>query len=139
MTQTSLLEVQTAMVTKLKANTTLTSIVTGVFDWGAVPENQAFPYIAVGDNTEGPDNTFGRRGYEATCTLHIWDGGDSVSGFARCYQILAQMNASLDQQALVLSSQAHVGTWYEFSQTMNDPGANSIRHMPVRYRFNTQE
>lgn len=135
-TQTSLLELETAIQTKLLADSTLMAIVTGIFDEGAVPTNQAYPYIVLGDDTEAPMNAFGTRGYDATLTLHIWD---NLPGFKRCKQILANMNRILDQQPLTLATQKHVYTLYNFSQTLNDPGLDDIRHMPVRYITFTQE
>ena len=135
-TQTSLIELQPAIYSKLIVGSALMGIVTGVFDFGAVPENQPFPYIALGDNTEGPDNAFGMRGYDSTFTLHIWS---DAMGFKECYTILGEMNKLLDQQSLTLATHHHVGTWYDFSQCLNDPGDKGIRHMPVRYRFETQE
>ncbi len=134
--QTSLMELQPAIFTKLTADSALMAIITGVFDFGAVPVNQAFPYVTLGDDTEAPMNAFGTRGYEATVTLHIWD---NTPNFKRCKIILAHMNRLLDQQTLTLATQHHVGTWYDFSTTMNDPGLDNIRHMPVRYRVETQE
>ena len=135
-TQTALSEVQTAIYSKLTGDGTLMAQVTGVFDSGAVPENQAFPYITLGDTTEAPDNAFGTRGYDDTLTLHIWS---DALGFKECHIILARMNTLLDQQTLTLISHHHVGTWYEFSETLNDPGVDGIKHIPVRYRIETQE
>lgn len=135
-TQTSLSEVQTAMYAKLTGDATLMGLISGVFDFGAVPVNQSFPYITIGDTTEGPLNAFGRRGYLATQTLHVWDNS---MGFKLCQQILARMNTLLDQQILSLAMQTNVYTLYDFSQTMNDPGVDNIRHLVVRYKTFTQE
>jgi hypothetical protein len=135
-TQTALSEVQTAIYQKLTGGATLMALVTGVFDFGAVPDDQAYPFISIGDTTEGPDNTFETRGYEDTVTLHIWD---NAKGFKRCQTILAEMNRLLDQQSLALSTHHHVGTQYEFSESLNDSGTDDLRHMPVRYRVQTQE
>ena len=135
-TQTSLHEWQAAAYAKLTGDSTLMAMITGVFDYGAVPQNQPYPFIVLGDVTEGPDNRFGRRGYDSTQTLHIWDVSN---GFLLCQQILARMNTLLDQQILTLATQTHVFTLYDFSQTLNDPGVNNIKHMPVRYKTFTQE
>lgn len=135
-TQTSLSELQVAFYAQLTGDSTLMSMVTGVFDAGAIPTNQPFPYIALGDATERPQNAFGTRGYIASQTLHIWDNSH---GFATCTRILANMNRLLDQQLLSLATQKHVYTLYDFSQTMNDPGLDNVRHMPVRYQTFTQE
>ena len=110
--------------------------VSGVFDWSAVPPLQAYPFIAIGDSTEGPNNAFQKRGYAATFTLHIWDNSN---GFKTCQQILARMNTLLDQQILSLATLHHIYMLYDFSQTLNDPGVNNIKHMPVRYKTFVQE
>ncbi len=135
-TQTSLGEWQTAAYAKLTGDTTLMGIVTGVFDYGAVPQNQPYPFIVLGDGTELPMNAFGTRGYISTLTLHIWDNSN---GFKTCQAILANMNRLLDQQILSLATLHHVYTLYNFSQTLNDPGVNNIKHMPVRYLTFAQE
>lgn len=129
-------EIQVAIRAKLIGDATLMSLVTGVFDFGAVPINQPFPYIAIGDTTEGAMDAFGTDGYDDTCTVHIWD---SSPGFNTCKLILARMNVLLNKKPLTLVTQHHVGTWYQFSATMNDPGSDDIRHMPVRYSIQTQE
>lgn len=134
--QTSLPELQAAMYTKLTGDALFMSLVTGVFDYGAVPQNQAYPFVSIGDGTEGPNNAFGTRGYDATIQLDIWDNSN---GFKTCYGILARMNTLLDQQSLTLATQKHVYTLYDFSHALNDPGLNNIRHIPVRYKTFTQE
>ncbi len=135
-TQTSLPELQTAMYTKLTGDTTFMALVTGVFDYGAVPQNQPYPFVSIGNGTEGPNNAFGTRGYDAIIQLDIWDNSN---GFKTCYGILARMNTLLDQQSLTLATQKHVYTLYDFSTTLNDPGLNTIRHIPVKYKTFTQE
>ena len=135
-TQTSLGELQTAIYTRLTNDATLAGVITGVFDFANVPLNQAFPYVTIGDATEAPNNTLGRRGYDTTLTLHIWS---KYKGFKECQTILARMNYLLDQNVLPLASQTSVSMMYDFSQTMNDPNDQTIRHMPVRYRAFNQE
>lgn len=134
--QTSLDELQTAIYAKLTGDTTLMGMITGVFDFGAVPANQPYPFVSIGDTTETPDNRFGRRGYDTTQTLDIWDGSNN---FQVCQHILARLNTLLDQQILTLATHHHVFTLYDFSQTLNDPGVNDVRHLVVRYITFTQE
>lgn len=136
MTRSALIELQPAIYARLTNDTTLMAIVSGVFDFGAVPVDQAYPFIAIGDDTEGPLNAFGRRGYLATVTLHIFD---NTAGFNRCKQILGNMNRLLDQNPFTLASMSLVYCLYEFSATKNDPGVDNIRHMPVRYSSFVQE
>lgn len=135
---TGLPEIQQAAITALKGYAPLAAKVTKIADYGAIPENQPFPYIAVGDQTEVPMHTFKRKGYEDTFTFHIWS---DQRGFEECYEILSLMNEVLDapEEPLELPNHHFVGTWYEFCETLNDPGEDDVRHMPVRYRSRTQE
>lgn len=136
-TQTALPELQTAIYTKLKGDSTLSGLIQGVFDEGAIPENQAFPYIAIGDGTEIPDNTFGRRSYDVTMMLHIWS---EAIGFKEAYGILARINFLIDQQTLSLQTQTYVSAMYDQTIAMNDPGDMiTLRHLACRYKFMTQE
>ena len=134
--QSAMQEWQAAAYARLTSDTTLMSMITGVFDNAAVPQNQTFPYVTLGDITESPDNRFGRRGYDQINMLDIWD---SSNGFLNAQNILAQLNRLLDQQVLTLATHAHVYTLYDNAQTLNDPGTNNIRHIPVRYKTFIQE
>lgn len=139
-TQTSLAEIPAAIYAKLVPGGVLDSTlaglgVTGVFDFRAVPENQAFDYITLGDASEMPDNTFGRRGYDSKILLHIWS---RAIGSKTANSILARLNTLLDQQPLSLATQSHVYTMYDWSNRIADPDGLTL-HVPVRYKIFTQE
>lgn len=139
-TQTSLSEVQAAIYAILVPSGTLDATlaalgVTGVFDFRAVPENQAFDYITLGDATEMPDNAFARRGYDSKILLHIWS---RQLGVKTADSILARLNALLDQKPLTLATQSHVYTMYDWSHHIADPDGLTL-HVPVRYKIFTQE
>lgn len=143
-TQTSLSEVEAAVYIKLTGDATLIAFLAtpligtyAVFDFGAVPENQPFPYITIGNSREKPNNAFGRRGYLSMCTLDIWDS--QYGGFKKSQQILARMNTLLDQQILTLATQACVYFLYQGATPLNDPGDNKILHTSVDYESFTQE
>lgn len=139
---TSLAELQTAIYARATADSQLMSLLVAFLDSGAVPTGQAFPYVDIGNATETAFDSFTPKGYESTFTLHIWD---KARGFKRCYQIAARLNQLFLPQAgnpnfLTLATLKHVGTWLDMMQSMNgDPITNDIRHVPLRYRFRTQE
>lgn len=135
-TQTSTGEIQTAVYTKFTTDTTLMALITGVFDFGAVPPAQAFPYITIGDMQEGPENAFARRGYKTRHLMHIWD---STPGFKRSQSILARMNFLIDQKPLTLATQTLVYLLYQQSHNLNDPGVDNLRHTVVEYDTFSQE
>ena len=144
--QTSLNEVDTAVYARLTGDATLVALLAtpmigtyAVFDFGAVPENQPFPYLTLGDSHEvgGKMNAFGTRGYLTTVKVHIWDS--QFGGYQRSQQILARMNTLLDQQPMTLATQKLVYMLYQAAIPMNDPGDYRILHISVEYESFTQE
>lgn len=146
-TQTSLSEVQTAVYTKLTGDATLMALLAtpligsfAVFDFGAVPTDQPFPYITIGDSREKPQNAFGTRGYLTMHTLDIWDS--QFGGYLKSQQILARMNFLLDQKKqsdMPLATQTLVYFLYQGAYPLNDPGEDKILHTSVDYESFTQE
>ena len=141
-TRTSLPELQTAFYAKLMPSGSLQSDlaalgVTGVFDFGYEPANQAFPYITLFSGSgERPDNVFGTRGYASTIQVDIWS---FYGGYKECYDILNVINNLFDQQHLALATHAHVYTLYSLGQPLGDPGDERIRRFMVQYTTFTQE
>jgi hypothetical protein len=132
---TALSQVQGAIATKLKGDSTLMGLVTGVFDMAALPENQAFPYVTLADTTEVQDDTLDFRTYDGTYLLHIWT---QARGFKQAQTILARVNILLHRQVLSLSSQSHIGTWFLNAQQIEDEDGIT-QHVAPRYRIVVQE
>lgn len=121
-------QIQVAVRERLLANSALMSKITGVFD--AVPENQAFPYVTIGDVTSIPYRTFDGFGEECTITLHIWS---RYNGFREAAEILDHLNRILADTGFSVPGWEMEGCYYEFSETIRDPDGIT-RHIPVRYR-----
>ena len=146
-TQTSLGEVDAAVYAKLTGDSQLVAMLAApllgtfaVFDFSAVPENQPFPYITLGDNDEKSLPAFGTRGYLTTHKNGIWDS--QYGGFQKSQQILARMNYLLDQKdqsTMPLATQKLVYYLHQGAIQMNDPGDNKILHTSVEYESFTQE
>jgi len=128
--------IESAIAAKLLADATLIGMVTGIFDFRGIPLNQEYPYVTLGDSTETDDSTFDTIGYDTTFTLHIWS---AQPGSKECQQILARLNMLLNHQPLTLTGLAHVGTWYDMSQTLSDPDDTRVTHLWVRYRIQAGE
>jgi Protein of unknown function (DUF3168) len=129
----SLLPIQQAIYNRLTGDSVLMAKVTGVFDY--VSDNQAFPYITIGEATSNPFRTFSRFGEEVTVTLHIWSRYD---GSKEALEILNEMNRLLADQDLAVTGYDTVACFYEFSETLRDPDGIT-RHLVVRYRIITQK
>lgn len=124
--------IQTAVFNKLDKDTQLSSLITGVFD--EVPEKQAYPYVEIGDITQTPFRTFGKKGYDTTVTLHIWN---QHSGFKPLQDILVLLNDLLDEQPLTISGFKTVYLLFEHSIEIKDPDGIT-KHIAARYRLVVQ-
>nr|WP_260440079.1 DUF3168 domain-containing protein [Cohnella lubricantis] len=124
---------QTAVRTHLIADAALMAKVKGVFD--AVPNDQAFPYVTIGDVTSVPNRTFDRFGEECTITLHIWS---RYAGFKESAEILDHLNRILADTVFPVPGWEVEGCYYDFSETIRDPDGVT-RHVPVRYRVKLQK
>jgi hypothetical protein len=138
--QTSLLELQEAMRAKLIGDTTLMTIITGVFDFGAVldepDEKPDFPYITIGNALELSEDGFSTPGYTTTQQLDLWT---NQGGFWQCYQLFNIVQGLLNHQSLTLSTLQHVYTEYSRSEPLYDPDDKTIRRLNVQYDTFAQE
>ncbi len=129
--QMAVLEIQTAIQSRLTGDATLMAMITGVF--ADVKEGQTPPYISYGQHVDGPWPFFGKLGSQAYIMLNIWskDTGDE-----ECYKILAEiirlLATSPSNPPLALPSYGMTRLWYEWSTILYE-SEFSIRHMPVRF------
>jgi hypothetical protein len=136
-TQTSLSEVQMAMYARLTGDSALMALIAAVYDFTAVPDDAALPYVTIGDATETPLNAFGTRGYKTRHLVHVWDS--QYGGQLKVQTIIARLNTLLDQQMLILATQAFVYMLFQQAHVLPDPGANKIIHGIVEYESFSQE
>jgi hypothetical protein len=136
----AMLEVQQAMVTCLLADSTITGLVTGVFDGNLI--NQVFPYISVGSVTEVDYRpAFQNIGKEVTLFFDVWwtEVGKELGE-----QIIREMNRTLGvgSASSVLQSNLPM-THYQMDDLACEvvtimeerpTGTFTLYHAPVRYR-----
>lgn len=96
---------QKALFQKLSSDTTLSALITGVFD--RPPQDIQFPYAQIGD-MQGKDwSTKTSSGMEYEVKIHIWsrEGGRRQSSLImeRIYNLLHQGSLSIETHALVQS------------------------------------
>lgn len=80
---TALWELQKAIFQRLSSDPSVTGLVTGVFDH--VPNDQAFPYIQLGDPNMLPFDTKTSSGEEIAFVIHAWS---QYPGKKEAYDIL---------------------------------------------------
>lgn len=129
----AVLPVQQAVLTTLTADSTLMALIRGVYDW---VEDQAYPYIVIGEAVETPDNTHDSHGSNTVLTLHVWS---KYRGYAQALTIAARVRALLEHRPLTVVGHRHVATYYVSQQTITDPEPpGDIRHVPISFRVLTQ-
>lgn len=104
-----------------------------VFD--DVPENAVLPYVVVGESIETPDNYHGGFGRQTVEILHIWS---DYRGMTEATTLVSRVVALLDHKPLTVPGRAHISTRFEFTQTLKDPDRPELRHVPVRFRIETE-
>lgn len=130
----AVLPVQDAVLAALTADSTLMALIQGVYDW--VKEDQAYPYIVIGEAVETPDNTHDSHGSNTVITLHVWS---KYRGYRQALRIAARVRALLEHRPLTVTGHRHVATYYVSQQTITDPEApGDIRHVPISFRVLTQ-
>ncbi|MDT3395434.1 DUF3168 domain-containing protein [Streptomyces sp. B1866] len=125
---TALWPLQRAVYTALTGDTTLMSLVTGVFD--EVPENQAAPYVTLGPVTEQTDDAHNQRGLAATVQLDVWS---RYRGWREAAGILDALDTVLDRRPLAVDGWRDVSVAHQQHTELRDPDPE-IRHITATYR-----
>ena len=128
---------QKAVYGMLTADAMLMAQVTGIFDF--VPDNQAFPYVSIGEFTSAPFETFDRYGQEVTMTVHVWSQRiepNAYQGMRQIELIMDSIQRILVRAEIAVEHWGVVGIWGDFSQTMLDYDGIT-RHGILRYRIKT--
>ena len=113
----SSLELQKAIVARLKADSSITTLVSSrVYD--QPPTDPSFPYITVGEDQTLPDAGDSYDGSEVNLTLHAWS---RAMGFPEVKRIIDAVRASLYAAPLTLSGHRLVDIAFVDSRALRDP------------------
>lgn len=120
-------DIQTAVFTRLNSQLT-----TPIYD--DVPQNAAFPYVVVGDDTSiALDDDCG-NGFESTVTIHVWS---IYSGRKEVKTIMGNIYNALHRYDLPISNGYTIATNYDYQDTFLDPDGVT-RHGVIRFRLLTR-
>lgn len=127
--------VQTAVFSVLSNNAPLGAIIKGVFD--DVDEDQAFPYVVIGESFHNASDTFDTLGDDATVSIHTWTDSKSARGRKEVKTIQGAVYDALHRYSGIVSGY-HVITidWLD-SQTLVDDG--NTRHGVQNFRVMIDE
>jgi hypothetical protein len=95
----SLIPIQTAFVTALSNDTTLSTLINGVYDKRPGPE-VALPYITIGAPQESPWDCFGTLGQIVKFQVSVWWRIADAKSSLGVKTIMAAVNNVLDDQVL---------------------------------------
>lgn len=107
--------VQQAVYGALTGDSTLMALVTGVND--EPDQNQAFPYINIGEATGASEDLLNTSGAQQTVTLHIWDKDAPIS---RTKQVMDRICIVLHNARLTISGTQAVQCVVEFAEAIRD-------------------
>ena len=106
--------VQTAVYNALNGNSSLTSSVSGIFDF--VPESTTFPYVKVGDQTMVDDGTKNKKGSDFTLIVHTFS---RYRGSKEIKEIMSLVYDILHESSLTISG-AMNNMRFEFSDIIKE-------------------
>lgn len=125
---TALWPTQKAVISRLKADTALMELVTGVYD--KAPSGVRMPYVTLGSIYEAASDTHTDKGVDSSVVLHVWS---EYEGNKQAADIVDALDAVLDRQPLNVIGFKDVSIAFESADTVEDPNPD-IRHINVRYR-----
>ena len=109
------LALQKTIFDALDTDSTLQSKVTDVYDF--VPENTAFPYVKLGEDTAIDNGTKTLQGNEHTLVVHTFS---RYRGSKEIKDIMARIYTVLHESSLTVSGASLVNLWFEFSDVLKE-------------------
>lgn len=109
------LELQKSIFNRLDGDSTLQNLVTDVYDF--VPENTAFPYVKVGEETSLDNGTKTLQGNEHTLVIHSFS---RYRGSKQIKEIMSRIYALLHESSLSVSGASLVNLRFEFSDVIKE-------------------
>lgn len=125
------LELQGAIVTKLKADTALRALIGNpVRLYQDVPANPQFPYVIVGEGQNVPDLAECIDGSEIFNTIHVFS---RAGGYAEAKRIVATLDAALHDADLTLTDHRCITIQRDGAQFFSESDG-ATAHGVVTYR-----
>jgi hypothetical protein len=125
---------QQAVYARLSGDATLTSTL-GADVYDETPQDAAYPYVVIGEDTELPDDTMGVTGRSMTLVLHYWS---QYPGAREVKQVHARVDALLDRWTPTVAGWSLTETQFEFFEIVRDPDGIT-RHGIARYRVHAKQ
>ncbi|MEZ5853952.1 MAG: DUF3168 domain-containing protein [Hyphomicrobiaceae bacterium] len=125
---------QQAIYTTLSNSVPLIALLGGHHIYDDVPQRAAFPYLTLGQSTVRDWSTGSDDGLEHLLTLHVWS---RAGGRSQTHDIMAAVEAALDDQSLALDGHRLVNLRHVLSEARREPDGVTY-HGIVRLRAVTE-
>ena len=125
---------QKAVHAALTADAALLGLLGGPRVYDDVPQQSAYPYVALGGSTERDWSTATEDGAEHVLTLHVWS---RKAGRKEAREIMEALRVVLHDAPLVVDGLRLVNLRHEFSEARRDADGETY-HGIVRYRAVTE-
>jgi hypothetical protein len=99
---------------------------------GRAPQNAAYPYAVLGDDTAIDWGTKTEAGQEITVTIHSWSR--KATSTVECKQMMAAIYAALHEAEFTVSGQDMVSCRFDFDQVIEDADGQTF-HGVSRFRL----
>lgn len=106
----------------------------GLTVYDNVPEDAAFPYVVIGEDTHAPFDTDDSLGAESTVTIHVWS---RYRGKKEAKELQATIYNALTRAELSIDSHDLITIEFEYSDVLLDPDGIT-RHGVQRFRCLTE-
>ena len=120
---------QSSIYSALNNDSNLTGTL-GATIFDDVPENSAYPYIVLGEDTANEYDTKDVKGSTSSLTIHVWS---EYKGSKETKQIMDRVHDLLHDSNLSVSGYNLINLRFEFSDIMRDPDGIT-RHGVMRFR-----
>lgn len=116
----NILEIQKQVFSKLSTDAGLSAVLTGVFDF--IPQNQAFPFVRIGDQDISAFNTQSDNGFQSMMNIHVWHRPEKI-GRAEILQIQSMIYELLHRTDFTLTNASVLSMMFDFSNIIVEPDA----------------
>jgi hypothetical protein len=123
------LQLQKTVFDTLDGDSNLQSKVSDVYNF--VPQNTAYPYVQVGDDSMADNSTKNLDGNIHSIMIHTWS---RYRGDKEAKEIMARIYELLHNSSLSVSGASLVNARFETSDILNDPDGIT-KHGVQRFRF----
>lgn len=122
-------ELSAAVYKILAGDTALKNMTQGVYD-AIAPSQTLYPYVVLGEWTEGPNDILSREGRECTVAVHIYS---RYSGSKEVKAIFKRVLALLGRSAVSTQNWNVVFGIFETANTLVED--NETQHLIARFRW----